>query len=62
MPKERKKPTKCWPEIRVTRLGELFNLGRLLKITKVAKILGYFFPTEKATYVLILTENGFGYI
>jgi hypothetical protein len=47
MPKERKKPTKCWPEIRVTRLGELFNLGRLLKITKVAKILGYFFPQKK---------------
>jgi hypothetical protein len=38
-------------------IGRLFTLGRLLKITKVAQIIGLLFSTAKK-YVLILTKMG----
>jgi hypothetical protein len=52
----------------VTSLGEfspivrLFYLGSLLKLSKVAQILGLCITTVQVTYVLILTKNGLGYI
>jgi hypothetical protein len=49
-------------ESRVTRFGRLFSLASLLKISKVAQILGLLFSTVPARYVLILTKNWLGFI